>query len=550
MVLVSLQWIKGTQFFTAAGVPLAAGDLFIQDATTTNHRTTYSNAAGTVANTFTSNRIVLDAGGKLDESVYIPTGLWKYTLRDSGGTTIESEDSLLGALDTSVFLTGSVTAETPVISKTADYTIVDGDQTKVINANSTGSTFTLTLPSAVTVGDGWRVTVRMTGTANQVNIATVSAQTINAQSSLALTVYLEAITLVSDGANWHVSETANSPVVARKFVAAGLGFSLIGGNIIVSVAADAVTFAIKTAAGNDPSSFTPVKVVLRGQTAAEEEYATISITAATSLTISTTSTMGTVNSTPFKLWLIGIDDAGTYRLGAINCVTGVNIYPLGQFPLVSSTAEGGAGGADSAHVVYTGAAVSSKPYHVLGYASWESGLGTAGVWGSAPTRFQLYGPGVPLPGTVIQSLVNQTGEVGSGTTVIPIDNSIPQQSTEGDLYMSQAITPTSATNILEIDALANMSAATANRALVAALFQDTTANALKAASSYPDNTVSAVLVQTKLRHKMLAATTSATTFKIHGGPDVAATVTFNGHSAGRIFGGVMNSYLEVKEIMT
>jgi hypothetical protein len=550
MVLVSLQWIKGHQFFDASGNPLAAGDLFIQDATTTNHRTTYSNQGGTVANTFTNNRIVLDAGGKLDESVYIPTGLWKYTLRDSLGSTVETEDSILGALDTSVFLTGSVTAETPVVSKTTDYTIDVSDQTKVINANSTGGSFTLTLPSAVTAGDGWRITVRMTGTANQVNIATVSAQTINAQSSLALTVYLEAVTLVSDGANWHISETANNAVVARNYVAAGLGFSLIGGNIIVSVAADAVTFAIKTAAGNDPTSYTPVKVVLRGQTAAEEEYATISITAATSLTISTTSTMGTVNSTPFKLWLIGINDAGTYRLGVINCVTGVNIYPLGQFPLVSSTAEGGAGGADSAHVVYTGSAVSSKPYHILGYASWESGLGTAGVWGSAPTRFQLYGPGVPLPGTTIQSLINQTGEVATGTTIINPDNTIPQQSAEGDLYMSQAITPTSAANLLEIEALSNLSAATSNRTLVSALFQDTTADALKVGGQYPDNTVSAVIVQVKINHRMLSSTTSATTFKIHSGPDAAATVTFNGVSGGRYWGGRSCSYLAVREIMT
>lgn len=545
MVLVSLQWLKGHQFFNASGTPLAAGDLFIQDAGTSSLRTTYSERTGTTPNTYVSSRIVLDAGGKLDESVYIPTGLWKYTLRDSGGTTVETEDNILGALDTSVFLTGSVTAETPVIAKTADYTIVDGDQTKVINANPTGGTFTLTLPSAVTVGDGWRSTIRMTGTANQVNIATVSAQTINAQSSHSLTVYLEAVTLVSDGANWHISETALNSVVARNYLTAGLGFSLIGGNIIASVDASALTFAIKTTAGNDPSAFAPVKVVLRGQAAADEEFAVISLTAATSLVISSGSTLGTTNSTAFKVWLVGISDAGTFRLGAINCLSGTNIYPLGQFPIASSTAEGGAGGADSAQVFYTGTAVTSKPYTVLGYASWESGLGTAGTWSAAPTRFQLFGPSVPLPGAVVQTVVNATGAAATGTTAVPMDDTIPQN-TEGDEFMTQAITPTSAADILEIEYLFNAGVSAGNKFLASSLYQDTTADALVTVAHHVDT--ANTMAQTFGLHRMRAATTSATTMKVRAGADTA-TVTFNGFSAARKFGGVMNSYLSIKQIM-
>jgi hypothetical protein len=547
MVLVSLQWIKGHQFFDASGNPLAAGDLFIQDATTTNHRTTYSNQGGTVANTFTNNRIVLDAGGKLDESVYIPTGLWKYTLRDSLGSTVETEDSILGALDTSVFLTGSVTAETPVVSKTADYSIVNADQTKVFNCNPTGSSFTMTLPSAVTVGDGWRVTIGNTGTANQVNIATVSAQTIDGQSSLALTTYLEDVTLVSDGANWHTSETGNSPIVARKYVAAGLGFSLIGGNLICSVAASALTVAIKTAAGNDPSSFSPVKVVIRGQAAADEEYAVITLTAATSVTVSSGSTLGTTNSVPFKVWVVGFNDGGTYRLGVVNCVSGTSIYPLGQFPIASSTAEGGAGAADSAQVIYTTSAVSSKPYHIVGYASYESGLGTVGTWGSTPTRFQLFGPGVPLPGTVIQAPRNQTGESATGTDVLPADNSIPQND-EGDEYLTQAITPTSAANVLRIKHKGLYASSANGNIMTASLLQDSTAASIAAQGATTPTTNTTVEIS--LEHQMIANTTSATTFKIRAGGSSAGTTTFNGVSAARLYGGVAASYLQIDEIMT
>src|SRR3990170_3291038 len=150
MVLVSLQWIKGYQFFDSNGDPLAAGTINMYDSGTTSVRTTYSERTGTTPNTLNaSNQIVLDSTGRLD---------------------------------TSVFLTGSMPAETPVIAKTADYSIVNGDQVNVINANPTGGSFTLTLPSAVTVGDGWRVTIRNIGTANQVIVATVLSQTIDCQT--------------------------------------------------------------------------------------------------------------------------------------------------------------------------------------------------------------------------------------------------------------------------------------------------------------------------------------------------------------------------------
>ena len=446
MVLVSLQWIKGYQFFDSNGDPLAAGTINMYDSGTTSVRTTYSERTGTTPNTLNaSNQIVLDSTGRLDESVYIPTGLWKYVLKDSAAATIDTEDAILGCLDTSVFLTGSMPAETPVIAKTADYSIVNGDQVNVINANPTGGSFTLTLPSAVTVGDSWRVTIRNIGTANQVIVATVLSQTIDGQTSATLTLYLEAITLVSDGANFHISETANSPVVARRYVAAGAGFSLIGGNLIASVASNALTIAVKTAAGNDPSALSPVKVLIRGQAAADEEYSLITLTAATSIVVPDTATLGAANNSPFRIWIVGFNDAGTFRLGVINCRSGSNIYALGQFPIVNSTAI--STGSDSAEVFYTGSGVTSKPYQILASATWESGLGTAGSWSSAPTRFELFSAGSKLPGDVVQMRSDETTTSGTTTsaTLVSLTNG-----------QSKAITPTSAANLIRATGIGTM----------------------------------------------------------------------------------------------
>ena len=543
-VLVCLQWTKGFQFFDANGNPLAAGTINIYDSGTTSLRTTYSDNGGTVANTLNgSNAIVLDSGGKLDESVYIPTGAWKFLLKDSGGSTIETADALLGCLDTSVFLTGSVTAETPVITKSADYSIVNGDQTKVVNANPTGGSFTLTLPSAVTVGDGWRVTIRNVGTANQVNIATVSAQTIDGQTSAALTTYLEALTLVSDGANWHVADTANPGIIARTYTTSGLGFSIVGGNIIASVSGNALTFAIKTAAGNDPTSFAPVKIVFRGQAAADEEYSVITLTAATSVVVPDTATLGTSSSTAFRIWIVGFNDGGTFRLGVINCLSGTDIYPLGQFPIASSTAVGT--GSDSAHVFYTGSAVSSKPYQVLGYANWESGLGTAGTWSSTASHFQLFGPGVPLPGTIIQVAANYVRAATTGAVTIPFDNTVPQQATEGVEVFRKTITPTSAANMLHIDGAFNFTITTASSGSIS-LFRSTTA-----VYACGLNTAVALFCGLHpLSHKELAGSTSSSTFTVRAGNNAGNTLTFNGSGGTALYNGIISSRLSVYEIMT
>ena len=93
----------------------------------------------------------------------------------------------------------------------------------------------------------------------------------------------------------------------------------INGTLVPSVAANALTIAIKTLAGNDPSAADPVHVVLRNATAATGNYVVLAITAATSLVISSGSTLGAASNTPFRVWIVGFNDAGTFRLGAQVC---------------------------------------------------------------------------------------------------------------------------------------------------------------------------------------------------------------------------------------
>ena len=319
----------------------------------------------------------------------------------------------------------------------------------------------------------------------------------------------------------------------------------INATVTESNSANAVTFAVKTLAGTDATSADPILFAFRNANAATGNYVYRTLTAALSLTISSGSTLGFSSGVPGRLWLVVFDDAGTVRLGAINCRSGTGIYPLGQIPRASSTAEGGSGAADSAQTFYTGTAVSSKAYVVLGYVDYESGLVTAGTWNASPDHIQLYGPGIHLPADRVQVARSSTATYANGSTAIPWDDTIPQ-STEGDQILTQAITPISGANVLEIGHFGDYSSNTSDHITVA-LFQDSTANALMAVTA---TNVSGGMITIPLRHVMIAGTSSATTFKVRSGANSGGSAVNGSFGATtRKLGGVSIASLEIIEIM-
>lgn len=148
-------------------------------------------------------------------------------------------------------------------------------------------------------------------------------------------------------------------------------------------------------------------------------------------------------------------------------------------------------------------------------------------------------------GTIRQVVNTQTGGVATGTTTIPIDDTIPQI-TEGDEYMTLAITPTNAANKLRVDVVFQGSVSVASW-LTAALFQDTTANALAVGMTFQGTGTAGNTIT--FTHYMTAGTTSATTFRVRAGKNNTGTVTFNGGSGTRLFGGVMASSITITEIV-
>lgn len=101
------------------------------------------------------------------------------------------------------------------------------------------------------------------------------------------------------------------------------------------------------------------------------------------LVISSGSTLGTVNSVQSDIVVLAINNAGTIELAAVNMAGGTQ---LDETNLVSTTAEGGAGAADSATTVYSTTARTNVAYRVLGVL--RSTQATAGTWATAPSLIQ------------------------------------------------------------------------------------------------------------------------------------------------------------------
>ena len=153
--------------------------------------------------------------------------------------------------------------------------------------------------------------------------------------------------------------------------------------------------------------------------------------------------------------------------------------------------------------------------------------------------------GLQVPGNGVGFVYTNMTSVIAHTASIPIDDTIPQSS-EGTNVMSLAITPSSATSVLEIVAEVPFENSTASQTQVIALFQDATANALAANWHGMDQNADADGV-IYLTHRMVAGTTSATVFKINVGT-TSGTMTINGSGGNRRFGGTMAARFSIREI--
>ncbi len=195
-------------------------------------------------------------------------------------------------------------------------------------------------------------------------------------------------------------------------------------------------------------------------------------------------------------------------------------------------ANGGTGGTDAA------TARASLGTAALGANSDITSL--SGL--TTPLSKAQGGTGAITSKTLVQQVSTFVATVATGTTQIPADDTIPQI-TEGDQYISRAITPANAANELEVE-VEFCGSNSVNNYLSIALFRDAGANAVASRVMVAG---ASTLGSQKFTYYVTAGSTSATTFTVRAGPSGASTVTLNGTSGSRLFGGVVVSSIVIKE---
>ncbi len=238
--------------------------------------------------------------------------------------------------------------------------------------------------------------------------------------------------LVDGGAPVGAANTITPAMLTNAAVAFGVG--MLNGTLVASVAGNALTIAVKTLAGNNPSSSDPVFFLFRDASAG---YAVIEQTAALSITVPSGATLGTVNGQANRIWVGVFNNGGTAVLGVYNSLSGTNILCWDETTPANGT--GITASSTSPQVWYTASTLSSIVFRIVGYV--ESTQTTAGTWATSPSKVQLFGPGVKRPGDTVQEVTFRS--TSSATT-----NSGSFVTLAGQNF---SITPVSAANSIRVE---------------------------------------------------------------------------------------------------
>lgn len=300
-----------------------------------------------------------------------------------------------------------------------------------------------------------------------------------------------------------------------------------------------------------PTSSLPVRVAFRASTTSGT-YNTRTATTSTTLVVTGGSTLGMIPSETGRLYIGLVDNNSVPELCVWNSKTLIssttaarigNLFRPSESELQSTTAEGGAGGADSSGVLFSNTARSNVPFRIVAYMDITGGS-TAGNWSNTPSNIVLVGPGIRTTGDIIQTVSTTTQQLRTGATTVPLDDTIPQNS-EGNVYMWATMTSSNIVNPVQIDTVSQLSPGNAGRMIVH-VHRNSEANALLTCSG---NEQTGNANDFYWLNGVLATTTSgATGYYLFAGANTAGTTTFNGEGAAGMFQGSYQSYLTIREI--
>lgn len=250
-------------------------------------------------------------------------------------------------------------------------------------------------------------------------------------------------------------------------------------------------------------------------------------------------------------------------------VSAIGTYVRGLFTATPATiAEGGTGVASAgAARTALGLAIGSDvqaydadiPTSAASQAEMEAGT-EAALRSMSPLRvaqaIAALASSTPAAGAVVKVARAQVVTSTTGTTDMVYDDTIPQN-TEGDEFLTCSITPSYASSklLIEADLWGGEESNTSTTVIMAALFRDSTADAICASAmpsiSSPEFGASIEAGFLHLSVWVDAVAASATVFKLRAGlagSGTASAFRLNGANGARKFGGVLVTSITVTEI--
>lgn len=183
--------------FDNSGIIVPSGaKIFVYQAGTTTKINTYPTQADAIAGTnANANPIIANSAGRVGAAW--STQACKVVVCPSNDT--DPPSSPYYTTDNITSLAQTVTS----VTKTANYTVTVSNRDMLIKADASGGSFTISLLSAVTAGDGFNIKIqKIDSTTNSVIVACNGAETWNGSNTVTLYRQRDYIEGYSDGTQW------------------------------------------------------------------------------------------------------------------------------------------------------------------------------------------------------------------------------------------------------------------------------------------------------------------------------------------------------------
>lgn len=375
--------ICNDQTFDANGDPLVGGQIETYIADSSTPAATYTDDTGVTPQ---SNPIILNSLGRPTLGpIWLTGGVsYKFIIKNAAGSTLWTIDNISGVNDASVSQSEWVESGLVATYISATSFSVPGDQTAILQigrrlrTTNTSGLVTSTISNSAFAAGITTVTLTNDSTALDAGLSLIAYALLAASplsvpdlpgSKITGSIAASGMTMTTDRILGRVSASTGAIEELTRTQLSVLSTSKLQ-PLSASVASNALTITLS-----------PTTLDFRNSSSlGNGSVTTLSVPTAINLVISSGSTLGSTNGVLTRLAVLAINNAGTVELAVSNLAGAVNIAEGG---LISTTAEGGAGGADSATVIYSPSSQAFVPFRIIGFIEYTQA--TAGTYATAPS---------------------------------------------------------------------------------------------------------------------------------------------------------------------